>query len=142
MEDFERYLRDIVRPTVAEFEEKSTSVRHAFIACVTVFHSVDYLAYPKKSRGTRQQFGKESSAFAMVDLLAHAFKHVGTTKRKGRLMASEVIERPPGEWGKMVWGLSRWGDAKGGVTLDNKRDVDVLHVVKEAQEFLEAKIKT
>jgi hypothetical protein len=46
MEDLARYLDEIVDPTVSDFERNPTSVWHAFLAGVAVFHSVDYLAYP------------------------------------------------------------------------------------------------
>src|SRR5882724_6263336 len=98
MEDLQQYLRDIVRPTVRDFERHPRSVRHAFLACVALFHSVDYLAFPNKARGTRQQFRKDSSEFLMIDRLAHAFKHVGTTGKKGRLLATDVIARPSAKW--------------------------------------------
>jgi hypothetical protein len=109
---------------------------------VALFHSVDYLAFPNKSRGTRQQFRKESPAFLLVDRIAHAFKHVGTGGKKGRLLATDVIPRPAGKWGEMVWGLSRWDDSQGGVTLDNERSVDVLLVVRDALDFVEAQVRT
>jgi hypothetical protein len=38
-----RYLDDIVEPTITDFENNPTSVRHAFLACVATFHTVDYI---------------------------------------------------------------------------------------------------
>src|SRR5258708_36564495 len=81
MEDLDRYLNEIVDPTVAEFEQHPASVRHAFITCVVVFHAVDYRAHPELSRGLRQKYRKKSEAFAIVDMVAHAFKHVQTERR-------------------------------------------------------------
>jgi hypothetical protein len=48
MEDLERYLTEIVQPTIDDFTNDPLSVRLAFIACVVTFHSVDYLAYPAR----------------------------------------------------------------------------------------------
>lgn len=139
MEDLERYLDEIAEPTVRDMEQNPTSRRHAFLACVAVFHAIDYLAFPSTSRGIRQQFGKRSPDFALVDKVAHAFKHVVTGARdRPDLTAAEVISRPPAYWGHMAWDLSRWGDATGGVTLDNDRGVDLLEVVKRAMAFLRA----
>ena len=59
VEDLERYLNEIVDPTIEELAEHRTSVRHTFLACVAVFHAVDYLAYTRKSRTLREQFNKE-----------------------------------------------------------------------------------
>ncbi len=140
MEDLARYLEEIVDPTIEDFEQHPTSVRHAFLACVAVFHSVDYLAYPRKSQSIRQQFRRESDSFKVVDQVAHAFKHVQCGVDGSHLIASEVISRPPGIWGVAQWDLSRWDDPIGGVTLDKNRTVDVLEVVKRARAFLGEKI--
>jgi hypothetical protein len=50
MEELTKYLDEIAEPTVAEFEKNPTSVRHAFLACVALFHTVDYLAFPETGR--------------------------------------------------------------------------------------------
>jgi hypothetical protein len=118
MEDLERYLNDIVEPTVKDFKDNPTSVRHAFLACVAVFHTIDYLAFPnKKARrvALRQKFGKKSPEFALVDKVAHAFKHVvaGNPKRPD-LKATDVISRPPAILGEMVLDLSFLDDFVGG----------------------------
>jgi hypothetical protein len=123
--DANRYMTEIVEPTISDFEANPTSVRHAFLACVVTFHSIDYLTYPKKSGSRRKSFRKNSPEFATVDRIAHAFKHVhGGDDREAHfqpLKAADVIERPPASWGKAVSGLTRWGDAIGGVTIKNPR---------------------
>ena len=140
MEDLERYLNEVVDPTIKDFEEHPTSVRHAFIACVATFHAIDYLAHPRSSRGLRQRFRIQSSDFALVDHVAHAFKHViAGDHTKPRLTAADVISRPPAIWGDMVWDLSRWDDPVGGVTLDSDRNIDLLGVVKRTAAFMRSK---
>jgi hypothetical protein len=47
MEDLERYLKDIVEPTIKDFKDNPASVRHAFLACVATFHAIDYQTYPR-----------------------------------------------------------------------------------------------
>lgn len=139
MEDLQRYLNEIVDPTIADFAKEPTSVRRAFLACVAVFHSIDYLAFPRSSQGLRQKFRQECSDFATIDRVAHAFKHVVTGTPDDRLRSQEVIIRPSGTWDKAVWDLSRWDDRRGGVTLDNERNVDVLDAVGRAAAFLRQK---
>ncbi|MDO8399002.1 MAG: hypothetical protein Q7T45_14390 [Bradyrhizobium sp.] len=142
VEDLERYLDEIVEPTIKDLEANRTSVRKTFLACVVVFHAIDYLAYPKRSRTLRQQFNQESRSFAIVDDTAHAFKHVvAGNPASPDLTAREVISRPPAVWGKMTWDLSRWGDPVGGVTLDKERNVDLYDVVVDATAFLRRKLK-
>jgi hypothetical protein len=136
MADLVCYLDEVVEPTVRDLQANPTSVRHAFLACVVVFHAVDYRAYPKKARVTREKYGQASPDFALVDQVAHAFKHVVTRRRSTRRNVKDVISRPPAYFGAAVWGLSRWDDRIGGVTLDSDRSVDLLDVVKRAVAFL------
>ncbi|HEV2187554.1 MAG TPA: hypothetical protein VGR70_10115 [Stellaceae bacterium] len=143
MEDLVQFLDEVVEPTIADFEANPTSRRHAFLACVATFHGVDYLAHPRKPQLLRQKFNKASPEFALIDRVAHAFKHVVSgheaSPQRPRLKAAEVIPRPPAFWGTtMVWGLSRWGDAVGGVTLDQDREVDLLTILKSTVAFLRA----
>jgi hypothetical protein len=135
MEDLERYLKDFVDPTIAEFETNPASLRHAFIACVVTFHAVDYLAYPrKKPRSVRNKWRRKSKAFAIVDDVAHAFKHVTTGRNPNRhnLKAKEVVSRRGG------FDPAAFSSAfdVGAVTLETDPAVNVLKTVKEAAYFL------
>ena len=138
MEDMLRYLDKIVEPTIKDFEQNPTSVRHAFLACVATFHSIDYLAYPRKRPAMlRQKFGQRSPDFKIVDEVAHAFKHVVAGNRsRPKLKVAEIISRPGAFAGVMVAGLSRLNDLRGGVTLYSDRNVDLLNVVNRAVSFL------
>jgi hypothetical protein len=73
--EIERYLETIVDPTIDDLESHPTSVRYAFLACVAVFHSLDYLAHSESSekQNRRSLFRKQSADFATVDRVAHAF---------------------------------------------------------------------
>jgi hypothetical protein len=141
MDDMLRYLDQMVEPTIRDFEQNPTSVRHAFLACVAVFHAIDYLAYPKKRSATlRQKFQKNSADFAIVDDVAHSFKHVvAGDRRKPRLTAEQVIPRQPAYYGRAEWDLSNWNDPIGGVTLDRERSVDLLNAAKKAVLFLRSR---
>jgi hypothetical protein len=139
MEDMVRYLEQIVEPTIRDFEENPTSVRHAFLACVAVFHATDYLAYPRRRpAGLRQEFRRASSAFAIVDDVAHAFKHVAVGNRqRPHLKSDQIIARPPAYYDVSgAWDLSRWDDPIGGVTLDAARNIDLLDAIKATVAFL------
>jgi hypothetical protein len=143
MEDLDRYLNEIVDPTVAEFEQHPASVRHAFITCVVVFHAVDYRAHPELSRGLRQKYRKKSEAFAIVDMVAHAFKHVQTERRDApKLRAASIISRPPAVFGAMEMGFSILGDVTGAVTIRSDTSLNLLEVVKTAVLFLREQTRT
>jgi hypothetical protein len=129
VEDLERYLNEIVEPTVDDFRQHPSSVRKGFLACVVIDHSVDYLAYPgdrsqwdgKEHRDRRarlrKQFREESEQFRLASEAANAVKHVKTTSKRG-LEAGEVYERPPAIAGRMMAGVSMVGDATGAVVID------------------------
>jgi hypothetical protein len=141
----ERYLETMVDPTINDLESNPTSIRHAFLACVVVFHSLDYLTHPKSTKNRRFLFRKQSVDFAIVDRVAHAFKHVKAGHRDDAdnqpLKAEAVVARPPMYYNKTgAYGLSRWDDAIGGVTLDNNRHLDLLSIVKRATAFIRSQI--
>jgi hypothetical protein len=142
--DLDAYFNEIVQPTIAEFAANPTSRLRAFLACLTTFHAIDYLAASGKTPNKgilKKRFQKESAEFAIVDRVANAFKHVNAypnAPANQPLASGEVIRRPPGNWGEGVWGLSRWGDPVGGVTLDQQRDVDLLATVTAAVRFIRA----
>jgi hypothetical protein len=138
MKDMIEYIETIVEPTIKDFEEHPTSRRHAFLACVAAFHSIDYLAYPtERPSQLRQEWRKQSPHFKIVDEVAHVFKHVTTGNRaKPDLHFKEVISRPPAMAGVAQCGISQCVDATGGVTLFNDRSIDLLHPLRETVRFL------
>ncbi|MGB8442781.1 MAG: hypothetical protein WCE26_25540 [Candidatus Acidiferrales bacterium] len=139
MEDMIQYIEDFVEPTIADFQRNPTSVRHAFLAAVAVFHAIDYLAYPmNRPADLRQKFRRESADFTMVDDVAHAFKHVSVGNRaKPHLKAQEVVARPPAYFDVSgAFDVSRFDDPVGGVMLINNRQVDLLSVLRSAVTFL------
>jgi hypothetical protein len=149
VEDFERYLNEIVGPTVDDFSGKASSVRLGFLACVAIDHSVDYLALPgdrsrwngdehrANRRKLRRKFKGENEQFRLASEVANAFKHVKTISDRG-LEAVEVYERPPALAGRMMVGLSLVGDTIGAVIVDGH---NLLRVVTEALHFLRSKAR-
>jgi hypothetical protein len=134
----EKYLAEIVEPTILDFEQNPTSLRHAFLASVATFHTIDYIG------GSRQIFRNESSHFKNIDRVAHAYKHVQVGKpddpKTQPLNVDEVIRRSPASIGEFTIGISRIGDPVGGVTLHQDANVDLLESLKEAVNFLRAKL--
>jgi hypothetical protein len=126
----ERYLDEIVDPIVKDFQEHPDSRRHAFIACVAVFHSIDYLAYPRRSQPLRDAFRKTSPDFAIVDEIAHAFKHVQTDGRTP-LKADKVVSHK----GDFSNDFSDDFDISK-VTVKDRPGVNLLSSVRKAVSFL------
>ncbi len=142
--EIEQYLSEIVDPTIADCEANPTSRRHAFLACVALFHAKDYL-HPGDGGNFRKRLRDESPDFANVDRIAHAFKHVSSghpnAPTNQPLKSEEVISRPAGFWDVAVLGVSRWDDPTGGVTLNTDREFDLLATLKRAATFIRARIK-
>ena len=141
--DAEAYLREYVDPTIAEFEEEPACRRRAFIACLVVFHTVDYLAKrpgSPNSQNLREAFRSDNSSFAIVERAAHAFKHTKTGHEnapvKKPLRVEDVISRPAMRFGVGQFGVSRFGDGVGGVQIWKEGAPDLLHVVRKAVAFL------
>lgn len=84
MKTLARYLEMIVDPTYDDFYANSQSFRHAYLACVAIFHAVDRAAEEAgvKPATLRQTWGKESLEFKLVDILAHHLKHVTSNDEK------------------------------------------------------------
>jgi hypothetical protein len=140
MEDLARYLDEIVEPTINDFNRNPASIRHAFLACVATFHSVDYLAYNRTSRlrdagkakRLVQRFRKASEDFAVVEDVALAFKHVVSSGRPEPRVRSENVVRQQGPFSS---GFSA-GFAVQRVTIVDRPDVSLLVAVKRALRFL------
>ena len=132
------YLELIVQPTVAEFEQDQSSVRRAFLACVAVFHTIDYMR-PKKTGNLRKNFRDECGAFATIDRVAHAFKHVGSDG-KAPLKASAVYGGPPALAGMAMAGRSLVGDTTGAVLIDGESGNNLIFAMREALDFLTKKL--
>jgi hypothetical protein len=131
MEDLQLYLDEMVQPTLEDFEAKPTSRRHAFLACVVIAHAVDYLEHPRRPNQRRNELKDQSKDFRLVDQIAHAFKQV-----RSSLKQSQVIVRPPAYCGMAVCGLSYCGDETGGVTVDDRVEIDLLGTAKKAVALL------
>ena len=85
--DLARYLEIIVEPTFDDFSRNRASVRHAFLACVAIYHAIDRVSSPNKRGGIstgnlREEWRTQSLEFTLVDIIAHHFKHVQSNDRK------------------------------------------------------------
>ncbi|TLU70688.1 hypothetical protein [Lichenicoccus roseus] len=78
MDDLTGYLDLIVEPTFLDFQ-RNPDPRHAFLACVAVFHSIDRLPNHKN---LRKQWRDECIEFLVVDMFAHHLKHVKSSDER------------------------------------------------------------
>jgi hypothetical protein len=73
--DLSEYMEIIVEPTFDDFKKNSGSVRHAYVACLVIYHAVDRAAYPDEARTLAEQWRSESLAFMLIEEVAQHFKH-------------------------------------------------------------------
>jgi hypothetical protein len=133
---------EVVDPTIADYARSPQDRRLAFIACTVVFHCIDYLEHPKRPANRRQKLRRESQAFELIDLIAHAFKHVETHIDRQMLSSHQVIQRPALAYNVSgAYGLSRYGDHIGGVTLANNVNVDILDALRSVRDVFVDKIQ-
>jgi len=76
MNALQQYLKNFVEPTFSDFQSNPHSARHAFIACVVAYHSIDRVTYPKGPGNLRKDWRVRSLEFTIVDMVAHKLKHV------------------------------------------------------------------
>ena len=75
MNDLAEYMELIVEPTWEEYNRNSASVRHAYLACLVIYHAVDRAAYPKEPDPMAKRWAQESLPFMLVAEVALHFKH-------------------------------------------------------------------
>lgn len=75
MNEIDKYMELIVDPTFADLSKNMQSVRHAYLACLAIYHVVDRAAYPNDPSNLAKQWKSESLAFTIVDEVAQHFKH-------------------------------------------------------------------
>lgn len=57
--DAQDYIESMVVPTLNDYSENVTSVRHGFLACVVTYHALDHFAPPNKRRNLRTTWGNQ-----------------------------------------------------------------------------------
>ena len=129
MKTLARYLEVIVDPTYDDFCGNSRSFRHAYLACVAIFHAVDRVAEGKGIRPAklRQEWRRESIEFALVDILAHHFQHVRSSDEK-------IPSTRPGLPIGLALGFDEAGE---GMDLRN-----LYFVIRDAVRFVHKKAET
>lgn len=75
MNSLAQYIELIVDPTYEEFKRNSGSVRHAYLACLVIYHAVDRAAYPDDPHDLAEQWVAELQAFMLIAEVALHFKH-------------------------------------------------------------------
>lgn len=104
MNTIDEYMELIVEPTFADLSRNGQSVRHSYLACLTIYHAVDRMAYPNEPTKLAEQWRSESLAFMLIGEVAQHFKH-GTRRWVKRARKEKpdklLITQPLGLEGKL-----------------------------------------
>lgn len=141
--DAYEYLSTIVAPTIKEYALDRASVRRGFLACVTTFHTIDYMAGSKRPRVIRDEVRRECPSFVLIDRVAHAFKHASTGREGGSidpLKPEWVQSRPPAILGEMLLGASILGDGVGDLNIGGAAGTDLYQELLKVQAYFEARL--
>jgi hypothetical protein len=146
MKEAAEYLDAIVIPGIEDFEQHQGSRRHAFLALLVTFHTVDYLAFNRERKrvdkgrreALRKQFKELCPGFNLVDKAAQAFKHVVSDGRDDeKVQESDLIEHR----GEFSSDFSRDFDVDL-VYIDGHKDQDLTELLNNVAEFLRTQIYT
>jgi hypothetical protein len=123
------YFRELVEPTIAEFEVNPASVRHAYAACMFAYHFADAVAIHMVSTGAaagiRDELGRirgELAAltpcFRMVEGIAAVAKHLEATRTPVRPKVEDThIGSEVALWTDDKGNVALWTDSEGNVAL-------------------------
>ncbi|MFO1173211.1 MAG: hypothetical protein U1E49_19870 [Hyphomicrobiaceae bacterium] len=113
-----QYFNEIALPTVQEFKKDRQSRRHAYLACIAVFHVMNYLAEARseKKAKTVQDIVKADlgESFHVVRVVCNSAKHLRLDdKHEIEFRSGDDWSRPAARAGQAIAGLSRIGDQNG-----------------------------
>jgi hypothetical protein len=143
------YFRDLVEPTIAEFEKEPESVRRAYAACVFTYHFADAAAVHsgRKSHQIADELTGMTPAFGLVRDIANLTKHlVLDPKRPGnkgrplpRMPDTHVGPEAAFTDGTFFSDGTSWSDSKPVVRTreGHGRLVDVAWCVTQARRAIE-----
>ncbi len=124
------YFRELVEPTIAEFEANPASVRHAYAACVFAYHFADAVAVhltPDRNPGriknelakVRNDLTTLAKEFRTVEGVATMAKHIEVMNEKmpvrPKTEDTHVSLGEKGIWTDAASNIAPWTDATGTV---------------------------
>lgn len=124
------YLELVVEPTFADFSHNPLSGRHAFLACVAAFHSIDHATHPRKPSNLRREWRQQSFEFMVIDMVAHHFKHVQCDAEKQPLPKDAI---PISD---AIFGYEYGGREAMGLDLHN-----LYFVVRDGIKFIRSQVE-
>jgi|APMI01.1.fsa_nt_gi hypothetical protein len=124
-----QYATEIVIPTVREALANRGDRRHQYLACITTYHLLDYVAHEIReplANIRAQVAGSCSASLKVIEGVANGTKHAGNYRdaKRGKLFFKPGMERDipifafdtPGAG----WGEGRWDCPGLGIAIDGQ----------------------
>ncbi|HCL65149.1 MAG TPA: hypothetical protein DIC56_09980 [Rhizobium sp.] len=129
------YMKEILLPTLSEYEEDTQSRRRAYLACIVVYHLSDYLKKAGADNPAKKMCNQCTTAWNVVHAVAIGAKHRDNAENKNPLKftAGSDAYRPPARAGLLECGWSILGDHEGSIVIDASEDnlmADVLQALR------------
>jgi hypothetical protein len=129
------YFRELVEPTIAEFEANPASVRHAYAACVFAYHFADVVAVHtgRSKTQVRKELAGIAAEFWTVEGVATVAKHLEATRTTVRPKAEDTHLGQAAAFADGAYWAdgSSWADMP--IVVRTRSDagypVDVLHCI-------------
>lgn len=130
----EEYMREVLEPTIKDLVQNRASKRHAFLACVATYHTIDYLCGKRRKTVLRGEYRAQSAAFAAVDRIAH-----GRADAQPGPKRSEALPDSSAAFAEGNSKINAPGDAR--AARLRGEGADILAIVNEAADFLAKKAR-
>jgi hypothetical protein len=134
----EEYMREILGPTIKDLFQNRASKRHAFLACVATYHTIDYLCGKRRKAVLRGEYRAQSAAFAAVDRIAHGRADAQPGPKRSALRVAETPDSAAA-FAEANAGINALGDAR--AAKPPSEGADILAIVNEAADFLAKKAR-
>jgi hypothetical protein len=135
----EEYMREIMEPTIKDLAQNRASKRHAFLACVVTYHTIDYLCGKRRKAVLRGEYRAQSPAFAAVDRIAHGRADAQPGPKRSALRVAETPADSSAAFGEGNSEVNALGGARA-VKLPGE-GADILAIVNQAADFLAKKAR-
>lgn len=123
-----QYMGEIVLPTLREYEETTNSRRRAYLACIVVYHLVDYLKKAGSPDPADVMRKSCSKAWRVVHAVATAAKHGDNDDKRNlnplKFWSGTDDFRPPAVAGEFECGWSELGDVDGSIVIPTEQTHD------------------
>ena len=138
------YFDTVVKPTVEEFLKQQNDLRRARLACIVLYHTLDYIKYVPK---IDIRYITNDTDFIYVRDVCNATKHFKLKRNKvsRKINSTEQIKYHPHTGGGLFtapFGGATFNNSGIYVETNDHKDVCIMYSVSKIMKILEKEIST